>query len=130
MSPLNVRYSSYVRNILYVRALISLSNQKSLNYKKMQIMKKIILSSFVICTLLSACNKESLQEQQEIIPNEDLVQIVLSASYPESKADSKAFLNTDGRQGKMPECEYIYPDGDILHVLELFPVKNGDSRDV
>ena len=41
-----------------------------------------------------------------------------------------AFLNTDGRQGKMPECEYIYPDGDILHVLELFPVKNGDSRDV
>lgn len=97
MSPLNVRYSSYVRNILYVRALISLSNQKSLNYKKMQIMKKIILSSFVICTLLSACNKESLQEQQEIIPNEDLVQIVLSASYPESKADSKAFLNTDGK---------------------------------
>lgn len=32
-----------------------------------------------------------------------------------------AFLNTGGSTGIMPECRFVYPDGDIIHVLEAFP---------
>lgn len=74
----------------------------------MQIMKKIILSSFVICALLSACNKELPQEQTHIGESNKL-EVVISASYSESEADTKAFLNTDGK--------IYWKNGDQISVL-------------